>query len=156
MDLAIAPPDNLSLDPSVRASLVESDMYDICERIKEIDPNLKIVHLIDGETQSFVIMETGKDGKEYYVMKAKELDARILEKLRYLLHVPFEERIRILEKGNKEFEAAEHERELDELYERVGRPMWTELERTGFIDRPVSYPKKPKRKDAIHTKPTPS
>ena len=147
MDLAIAPPSNLSLDPSVRAGLVESDMYNICERIKELDPNLKIIHLIDGETQSFVIMETGRDGKEYYVMKTSELDGRVLEKLRYLLHVPFEDRIKALEKGNEEFEKKAHEDALDELYERVGRPMWTTLEKTGFIDRPVSYPKAPRRKD---------
>lgn len=147
MDLAIAPPSNLSLSPEVRTALVESDLYDICERIKELSPDLKIIHLMDGENQSFVIMETGKDGKEYYVMKASVLDARIIERLRYLLHVPFADRIKELEAANQAYEEARHEQELDSLYDRVGRPMWTELEKTGFIDRPVSYPKRPKRRD---------
>jgi hypothetical protein len=31
---------------------------------------------------------------------------------------------------------------MEQFYERMGGPMWTELERDGFIQRPVSYPKR--------------
>jgi len=55
--------------------------------------------------------------------------------------MPLAERLAKLEKDEYKIEADRKEAQLDDLYERVGRPMWTQLEHDGFIQRGVSYPK---------------
>lgn len=138
-----AMPSNLVVPEGVVAESVESDLYSICERVKEISESLHIV-LLKGDPRgmNFAIMERCEDGVARLIYKVKELDARVLERLRYLMAVPFEQRFEQVEKDNHRWEQAQHEEQLEDLYERLGRPMWTELERCGFIDgRPVSYPK---------------
>lgn len=120
--------------------LVESDVFDICGQLKAIDPNLKVIWF-DREKDPYVISETSLDGVERLVFKAQELDGRVVEKIRYIMSVPLEERMALVVKANEAFEAAKAEADLDELYESMGRPMWTQLEHDGFIQRGVSYPK---------------
>lgn len=135
-------PTNLHLSEDVGYAMVDSDMFDICNRIKEIDPRLYIVNLAKGDKFVYAIME-GQclDGQDHLIFKVKQLDARVLNKLRELMGIPFQARYAKLKAEEYKFDADEHERELDELYETLGRPMWTELEKSGFIQRPVSYPK---------------
>lgn len=120
--------------------MVESDVFDICNQVKAIDPNLKVIWF-DREDDPYVVMETSADGVERMVCKADALDGRLITKLQYLLHVPFEKRFEEIEKANTAFEAAKAEEQMEELYERVGRPMWTQLEHDGFSQRSVSYAK---------------
>lgn len=122
--------------------MVESDLYDICTRIAEIDPNLYILQLTDdGHGCSFAVMERCADGVHRLVSKHKELDQRILERMQYLRSVPFEQRFAELEKQIDKEEEERRAAESEEFYERMGGPMYSELARTGFIDRNVSYPK---------------
>ncbi len=137
-----AAPSNLHLSPDVQACVVESDMYDICERIKEISPRLYIIDLRDDKhNHKYAVMEDCKDGQQRLVARYAELDARILENLRYMAKVPLAERVRILEKENEDFERASREANFEELYERLGGPMYNQLEHDGFVQRPKSYPK---------------
>lgn len=142
-------PLNLSLPPGTTATYVDADMFDICERVREISPSLLIVLLEHSgtDTMAYAIMEQCADGAARLIFKVPQLDGRVLDKLRELMAVPFEERYRRVEEENHRFEQAEHENAMDQLYEDMGRPMWTELERCGFIQRGVSYPKRrpPKR-----------
>lgn len=136
-------PTNLRLREDVRVRMVDSDMYDICSRIKEIDSNLFIIDLEDDdEKHCYAIMETAIDGTEMLVMRVHALDERVLTRLRQLASVSLQERVQQAERDHFRFEQAEKEREFNELYERVGRPMWTQLEHDGFIQRGVSFPKK--------------
>jgi hypothetical protein len=138
--------------------LVENDVFSICERIKEIDPNLKVILLewdekVDtrGHTaicscpacKPYAIMETSDDGVERLVCKVRELDERVLTELRRMIAIPFAKRFEELEKIEAAAKAAEEERQFEELYERMGGPMWKELEKCGFIDGPraASYAK---------------
>lgn len=134
-------PSNLHLGPGTQHVAVEADMYGICERIKEVDPSLHVVLLSSDDKWCFAIMELCADGVERLVFKVKELDERVIAKLRRLMALPLKQRLARLEKDEFKFYADKKERELDELYEQLGRPMWTQLERCGFIQRPVSYPK---------------
>jgi hypothetical protein len=86
-------------------------------------------------------MEHCKDGVERLVFKVAALDARVEKRLHELMHMPLAARLAQIEKDQYRLEAEEKEYELDDLYERVGRPMWTQLEHDGFIQRGVSYPK---------------
>ena len=137
-----ARPTNLHLSPELSAVEIESDLYNICERVKEVDPNLYIIDLQKGASHTWGIMESCKDGVERLVFKTNDLDGRVIQKLQRLVAVPLSERLKAHEAEEKAWKASEEDRELEELYDRAGRPMWTDLEKCGFIDRPVSYPKR--------------
>ncbi len=138
-------PLNLSLPPSAKVTSVDGDLYNICERIREIDPSLRVVLLEHDptDTWSYAIMEDCADGECRLVFKVKELDARVVTKLQRMMKIPFAQRYAEAEAECFKFEAEEHERSLEELYEKIGGPMLRELEQCGFIDgRGVSYAKR--------------
>ena len=135
-------PSNLHLPAGATATFIDGDLYDICARMRELDPNLYAVLLEHGGTgYSYAIMERCADGVERLIFKVRELDNRVIDKLREIMAIPLEHRYRELEKREYKLEEERRERELDELYERMGAPMWGLMERTGFSQRPVSYPK---------------
>lgn len=134
------------MPPNMRASdygahMVEGDVYNICERISEIDPDL-VIYAHGRESSAakkFAIAHVDKRGSEYLVMQTDELDARILDELQYLLKVPFEKRYAEAERRERENEEYQKQLHLDKLTEEMGLPMYRELHRTGFIQRPKSY-----------------
>lgn len=134
-----ASPNNLSLPEGTQAIMVESDMYSICDRVKEISSDLFIVLLQDDNKYSYAIMEKCKDGVERLVYKVKELDGRVLDRLRYLMKVPLTERMETLEKEEHRMEKDRKEQEVEELYERMGEPMRWQLQHDGFADRRSFY-----------------
>jgi len=72
-----------------------------------------------------------------------ELDARVIEKLRYQLAVPLKDRMAKLEREGEAWERQQREEESERLYERIGPEFHRQLERCGFITtRPKSFPKK--------------
>jgi hypothetical protein len=123
-------------------SAVESDVFDICNRIKEIDPDLVIVPNDEGHAHRFSIQHIDLRGDPYLVMTADALDARILTELRYLLSVPFEKRFAEAERREKESEAKALELQREALYEKMGYQFYRQLDRCGFIQRPDSYRKR--------------
>lgn len=135
-------PSNLKLPPSVWHKIVDADVYGICDRIREVSASLFIVLLENDPVHNFAIMERCEDGAERLVFKVVELDGRVVQKLEHLQAIPLKERFEQIERENHRFEEQERERQVDDLYERVGAPMWRDLEQCGFIQRPVSYPKR--------------
>lgn len=136
----IAAPTNLRVRN--KAIVLESDVYNICDRIKELEPSLYIV-LDEDRDKPFVIMQTCWDGVDRFLKDYEVLDPRVLKDIEYMLGVPFEERVKRLERENDEWERKHADEQLEELYERMGGPMWQQLEHDGFIDsRGVSYAKK--------------
>lgn len=131
--------------PNMRAKLgafVESDVFDICHRILEIDPDLVIVPNDETHAHRFSIHHLDKAGNEYLVMTADVLDARILTDLQYLLHVPFEKRYAEAERLEKENERKRDEAERERLYEKMGYQFYRQLDRCGFIQRSDILPKR--------------
>jgi len=141
-----AAPNNLRLPDGTKAVMVESDMYDICNRVKDISPNLFIVFLQNGDDYQYAIMEDCKDGMERLVYKVRELDGRVIEKLQYLMKVPLNDRLEQLEKEEHKLKHDAKEDELNELYERMGAPMQHQLIKDGFADRRSFYRKDPNRR----------
>jgi hypothetical protein len=125
---------------------VTGDLYNICNRMAELSPNLLMRDRAgygwpeDGGKR-YICSEICVDGIERWVWGFQELDARVIEKLEYMLHVPFEIRFAEAERLEAQIEEARKQAELDRLVETVGLPMLPDLERTGFIQRPVSYRK---------------
>lgn len=150
-NLALPRPDNLRVPLGSRAHLVESDVYHICERLREIDPNLYLYALdppveFGDKTYRWSVNEFCGDGVERLVARYEELDARIIENILYLAHVPFEKRLAEAERIEAQNEADNKQAELEELYERFGGPMRHQLFHDGFADSPTSYRKIPKRR----------
>lgn len=97
---------------------VSGDIYNICERIKEIDRNLFIVHH-EGHERPFVVMENCVDGEERMVSRYERLDASILEDLQRMLRIPFEQRMEtLIKKIDAENAAKEREWEESEAHEK--------------------------------------
>jgi hypothetical protein len=139
---------NLHLNPEhTRASVVTSDMYNICDRLREISPRLYLLELTqqtaEGEKFGYALMEHCIDGVDRLVFRVTRdgLDGRVLAKVRYAMGLDLHERIAYCDRERDAEEAHQREAAAEELYERMGGPMWTEMERTGFIQRPVSYAK---------------
>jgi hypothetical protein len=136
-------PSNLHLRPSVKTRYVDGDMFNICERLAEISPRLFIVEMAEGDDCSYAIMEHADHGVESLVCKVKELDARVLDRVQRMLHIPFEHRLAEIEKENAKYEADHHEDILEGMYERMGHQFRYQLEHDGFIThRGISYPKR--------------
>lgn len=87
---------------------VEGDLYNICERIKEISPRLVLRFQENHPTHPWVVFENCVDGVQRYVSRYIAPDARILDDLRYMLTVPFKDRA---DKVQKEVDAYNEARE---------------------------------------------
>lgn len=138
-------PDNLRMSRKIPVS---SDVFNICDRVKEVSPRLLIYGYdppvqFNGTTYHYAIQEMCDDRVERFVCRVEVLDARIIEHLEYLLRVPFEHRYAEAEKLEDKANAEAKEHELDELYETMGAPMRRQLEHDGFTGvRNRSYAKR--------------
>lgn len=137
MDEFIMPmvPANIQSNGRYRVNEVTADVYNIAQRLKDLNPRLRINAITDarnGET-AFTIIED--DGDELHVVfRCRRLDARVVEYVRYLLNVPFAKRFAEAEKLQAKWEEEAHEDELDELTERFGLEMQHDLKKNGFVD----------------------
>lgn len=130
-------PANLRLGGPFKSTMITSDVFNICERLAELNPRLEIHFLWDerkGGDSGYVVMERISHDESQVVFKTRQLDGRTVEQVRYLLSVPFAERFAQSQKILDKLAKDEHEAELDELYERLGAPMLRQLFHDGFID----------------------
>lgn len=134
-------PTNLHLRDSVTVRMVQSDVYDIAKRMAEISRSLYAIETEEHGKVEWIIMEHCDDGVDRLVFRSKHFDGRVIKRLQELFTVDFKTRFKLCEQAEFKFEADRKEAELEALYDRFGRPMWTDLEKCGFITRPVSYPK---------------
>ena len=141
-----ARPANLVVSPGCRPRVLTSDIYDICQRVRELDPSLYIVELDadDPRPYRYVIMERCRDGVDRIALRVREgeLDGRVIEKLRYQLAVPLSERVRRLEREGEAWERAEREKRLDQLVDSLAPRFQKLLHDCNFVHtpRPTSYP----------------
>lgn len=148
-------PSNLHLAPSVQTRFVDSDMFDICKRLAHLDRRLFIVQLEETDPKllrearktgklpvTYVIMERGLDGGAYMVLKTKELDARVLERIQYLMRVPLDKRFEEAERLEAKAKADMERDGIEAAYERMGQDFRHQLKKDGFIVGGPSYPTK--------------
>lgn len=139
-------PSNLHLRDGVSARYVTRDLFHISDRIREISDRLFILELAEdspeGQKFGLAIMERTPDQGDYLVFRISvdDLDARVLDRLRYMMSVDLHTRLAILDKEREKWEHEREENALEELYENMGGEMWVDFEKYGFIDsRGVSY-----------------
>lgn len=140
-EILLGRPSNLHVPMGTRVDYVDSDTFNICNRLREISRDLYLVVLQGDEQHMFSVVESCPDGWEREVKRYPQLDARILREMQMFEALPLQSRVDFIDKQHKRLDAERKENELEDLYERVGAPMWGDLERCGFIQRPVSYPK---------------
>lgn len=129
-----AAPNNLHFADDVKATIIEHDLYDICTRLQEVDPTLFIISLEDGNSHRFTIMEHCTDGWDRLVWSVNALDARVIDKARYLKSVPFEHRWQEAEKLEAKMQAESEAEAFEEFYEKLGEPMRRQFRHDGFTD----------------------
>jgi len=135
----VAAPNNLRLAEGSKGRLIQSDLYDICSRVAEVSPNLYIVELEGNDQHAFAIMEKCKDGVDRLAIKVKQLDGRVIDRLKYLMSMPLTARLEQLEKDEHRLQEEQKEEELEKLYEQVGDPMRYQFIKDGFADRHSFY-----------------
>lgn len=143
-----AVPTNLHLRPGTKVKMVSNDLFNIADRIREISKRLYILELeensAEGQKFGLAIMERTPDRGDFLVFRLRigDLDARVLDRLRYMMSIDLHTRLAILDKEREKWEKEAEENSLDELYDRIGGPMWLQFEHDGFIEsRGVSYNK---------------
>ncbi len=122
---------------------VHGDVYGICERLREYDPNMRVVPVEDsGDGIHFIIAEVGSDGDLREVMPVRELDGRLIERLRYLASVPATQRMQEIQRQLDKDRADREAEEAARLYDTIGGPMRSAIFRAGFSHQPdpVSRP----------------
>lgn len=139
-------PSNLHLAPTTKQRFVENDVFHVADRLRDIDPTLNIVQLEGhkGKDVQWLVTEECIDGVVRPVGHFDACDNRMVQRVQYILSVPFSERLRIAEAENAKHEAEAREHESDELYERLGGPMLRQLDHDGFVPggRGTSYAKR--------------
>lgn len=143
-DLFLPRPDNVR---GRYGNYVTSDVFHIADRLQELDPSLYASTLeppleFQGRTYNFAISEICRDGVERLVMRSETLDGRVIQRCERMLRVPFEKRLAELEKREDKWAEEDKQYQLDLLYERMGGDMLVQLDRCGFVDRPVSFAKR--------------
>lgn len=128
-------------------AFVTSDVFHISERLQEVDKRL-FVEAFDepiewhGRTYNFAIVEYVPEKQETeLVMRVEHLDARVIDRVERMRRIPFAARFAAAEAAEAKWAEEDKQRQLDELYENMGGNMLIQLDRCGFIDRPVSYAK---------------
>lgn len=117
-----------------KTSHVDSDVYHVAEQLKELNESLAIEVTEDTATgnKAFTITEHTPRGIEV-VFRCTVLDARVVEHVRYLLHVPFQKRFAEAEKRSDQIERENEELSMNKLIEELGLPMMRELRDLGFL-----------------------
>lgn len=134
-------PSNLVLPPGTGVMPVEGDLYNICQQLHDLWPQLHVVLLTHDEAYAFAVMEEAKDGTMMLVKKYKELDGRVMKDFQRYFSLSLEARVAERDKEAEKRKAEYEEARFEEFYENFGGPMYTELERCGFIQRRESYAK---------------
>lgn len=144
-------PTNLRLPPELGSAFVDSDMFGICDRLREYDPDLSVV-LLDGA--NFAIVETDRNGVERLVFRVgpgceiDALDGRVLAKLNYIRSVPADVRLREMEAEIAREREAMIETQKEKMWEGMGAPLYANLARLGFIDTPRTESMRPQNRAA--------
>ncbi len=148
-------PSNIRLPEGSRATHVDSDLYAISDRLRELDPSLfiNLLEHTDGRAV-WAVCETDRAGRASLIFRVgagcevEVLDGRVIEKINYIRRVPAAERMARLERELAREREAREADELDKLYESFGGTLYDNLFRCGFVMTPKSESRTPQNKTA--------
>lgn len=141
-------PTNLSLPPGARVSRVEADVFGICERLGEHDPNLRINVMEEGAQHAFVVTELGPDGVERFVTRVTTLDARLIEDCQRMLKMPLKDRLAECDRINAARKAAHEDALVEQIWEESGQQTYDAMFKGAFVHTPKRESYRPLSKAA--------
>lgn len=146
-------PSNLSLPEGSRATHVEHDLHDICARLRELDPSLRLCLLehVNGQAV-WAVTEIDRTGTESLIVRVgpgcqlDALDARVITHIEWIRRIPAEERLAQIERDIERDRAAAAAEASEKLYENMGSKFYRDLHELGFIQgaRTESYNRRTK------------
>lgn len=148
-------PTNIRLPAGSRGTHVDSDMFDISQRLAAIDPALRIDLLehVDGRAV-WAVNEEALDGSIQLIMRVgpgcaiDELDGRVVARINWIRRIPAGERARVLERELQAEAAYRAVQERERLYDSIGGTFYDGLHRFGFIQTPKPESVRPLNKTA--------
>lgn len=141
-------PTNLALPPGARVSRVEADVFGICERLREHDPNLRINVMEEGTQHAFVVTELGPDGVERFVTRVAALDGRLIEDCQRMLKMPLKDRLAECDRINAARKEEDIQMRLDEVWEVAGQQTYDAMFKGAFVHTPKRESYRPLSKAA--------
>lgn len=127
-------PSNLHLRPDQIRWELDSDTVQWLEHlpgaVEDGDRLFVVIH--EDHEKPFCIMEAADDGTAMLVWRTDHLGEDTYTNLRRMRHVPLHKRLDEIEKQEEKDAAAKKQDELDDLWERIGGPMYHDLHRYGF------------------------
>lgn len=110
-----------------------SDVFNICERIAEKFPSLRVLYNESDPEKPWVVTEMCLDGVERFVAKYVGLDARIIESLERMLRIPYQDRLDAQDKLDAA-EKAKPDEAYEEALEDIATLTYRALQRQGLTD----------------------
>ncbi len=136
-------PSNIRLPKGSRGTHIDSDMYDISSRLRELDGSLfvSLIEHADGRAM-WAVCETDRAGVESLIFRVgpgceiDELDGRVIAKLNYIRSVPAGERARKLQAELDREAESKREHEREQMYDQMGSSFYNNLIKCGFVHTP--------------------
>jgi len=100
------------------------------EAVEDGDKLFVVLH--EDQEKPFYIMQTQDDGQVSLLWRTDHLGEDTYTALRRMRFIPLSKRLDEIERQEAKDEAAAKEAEMEELYERIGGPMYHMLHRYGF------------------------
>jgi hypothetical protein len=122
--------------------VVTSDVYNVAEKVQELDPNLMIVETEPKFNKRWLVVEMVNRGGTMEVTPVKRyavLDSRVVEDLERMLRIPLEERLKELDDWMAAEEKAKQEAEYARLWELGEKAEWA-ARKDGLIHVPNNLP----------------
>jgi hypothetical protein len=143
-------PTNIRLPEGSRATHVDSDLYGIAERIRELDPRytLSLIEHVDGSA-IWAVCEPDLSGVEHLIFRVgpgceiDALDDRVIKRLEFLRFVPLERRYEEAAREAARQVKVRRAEQSERMYAALGAPMYSQLARLGFVDTPRSESMRP-------------
>lgn len=149
-------PTNLRLPEGSTLAYCEPDLYNICERLRELDEALSVIVMKDDAGgAAFAITERTRQGVEELVMrvgpgcKIDALDARVIEHIEWIRRIPAAERAAQIEREIAAEARSREEQKSEKLYEDIGGSFYDNLFKCGFVTTPKPESRKPMNATAI-------
>lgn len=116
--------------------IVTDDVGSVCQQLREIDPGLRVRY---SEAGGFFAVYHEENGREYLVLTAQELDARIVARVREISS-PGYDYSKALQDG-EERRKADHDARVNEMVGEVGERLFHAIgQDTGRV-KPVTVPR---------------
>lgn len=146
---------NVFLPDGSRATHITSDLYGIAERLKQLDPELRVdlIEHVNGEAVWAINHDDGNVIEHFFNVgpgnQIDALDARVIEHVQWCMRYTPAERVKMLCAEIDRNNVAAVEASREKLYEKMAPAIYRGLHEGAFLDTPRSESFNKRNKTAI-------